>query len=350
MNRQIWTIAGIACAVCLLQPSISHADDASPKTPAAKTFDIGFLGLHGGIYEHLEKHAGPLKLRLRYFEDGEVAAKKADFGSVRVLYVQHTRAEDHDRYRELIERAKQRNPSLQIIVFQPSSEELFRSLGLGKLVTKDADAKKYYGSSSENLRRLLVYTAAKYLGRDLRIESPQDVERQGLYHPDHEELFPDVKSFLAWQATRGKVQKDQPRLLVAVHSTHLFFQQPKVVDALVREAEKQGALAVAIVDGRSDSYTKQAIAFHPHAVHPYVPQRRYASISPRTRRAPLAFDLLSQTVDLGVARKRYRTGLKRNRLSYRRARVDWSHRAADRRRHERRSRQRGIAPAGARSH
>ena len=257
------TILPAVCLAMCLTSSLLLGDEADT---APASFDIGLIGLHGGIYEHLEKHAPSLHLRLRYFEDGEIASKTADLGDVRVLYVQHTRSEDREAYQELFARAKRRNPSLKIIVFQPSSAELFRQLGVGSLLTDDADAGQYYGSSSENLRRLLVYTAVKYLGRGTKIEPPEDVERQGLYHPDHEELFPDAKSFLAWQTARGKFKKDQPRLLVTVHSTHLFFQQPRVVDALVREAERQGALAVAIIDGRSETYLNEAIAFHPNAV------------------------------------------------------------------------------------
>jgi cobaltochelatase CobN len=121
----------------LVAPSVLNGGE--PVKPAAE-FDIGFIGLHGGIYEHLEKFAPHLRLRLRYFQDGEIAAKRADLGSVRVLYVQHVRDEDREAYRELLSRATKFNPSLTIIVFQPSSEELFRQVGVGNLLTKDAEA------------------------------------------------------------------------------------------------------------------------------------------------------------------------------------------------------------------
>ena len=236
------------------------------KPSARNEADIGFIGLHGGVYEQLQGHAKTLKVRLTYFEDGEVSQKTADLSGVKVLYIQHTREEDRDAYRSLIEQARQKNPELKIIVFQASSGEFLRSLGVGEHLHTDAAAGRYYGSSSDNLRRLLGYTAVKYLGRDGKIEPPQEIDRDGLYHPDHAELFPSADAFLIWNRSRAKTASDQPRLLIAVHGTHLFFQQPRVVDALIREAEKQGAIAAAILDGRAKSYEDQAVAFGAHAM------------------------------------------------------------------------------------
>ncbi len=237
---------------------------AAEGTPPA--FDIGFIGLHGGVYEQLETHAPLLQLKLTYFEDGEVAQRQADLGSVRVLFIQHTREEDRDAYRDLIQQAKNAHPGLRIIVFQSSSFEFLRGLNLANHVMQDQEASAYYGSSAENLRRLLIYTAAKHLGRDLKIEPPQEVDRDGLYHPDHSEMFPSAGAVEVWSRARGTFSPEKPRLLVAVHSTHLAFQQPRVVDALIREAERQGAVAVGIIDGRSQTYAEQAAAFAPHAV------------------------------------------------------------------------------------
>lgn len=228
--------------------------------------DVGFIGLHGGVYEQLEKHAPALELRLRYFDDGEIASRKAELGSVRVLYVQHVREEDRAAYAELLKQAKQRNKDLRVIVFMPKSADFLRGIGAGDLLTDDAEAAKYYGSSNENLRRLLIFTTAKYLGRPVKIEPPQEWDQHGLYHPDHAEMFPTAKAFVEWRRSRGGLPENPPRLLVTVHATHLAFQQPRVVEALVREAEKQGALAAGIVDGRSDTYQDEAKAFAPDAV------------------------------------------------------------------------------------
>lgn len=252
--------------VCLLQaPGASDAQVKS-ASPNIRPFDVGFIGLHGGVYEQLLTHAKPLELRLKYFEDGEIAARAADFSTVRILYVQHTREEDRDAYRALINAALEKNPDLKIYVFPANAMEFFQGLNLKTKVEQDGGAAAYYGSSSENLRRMLLFIGAKHLGRELKIEPPQEVDREGLYHPDSDVLFPSAGAFQVWSRSRGIFADAKPRLLVAVHGTHLAFQQPRVVDALIREAERQGAVAVAIIDGRSKWYEDQAAAFGPHAV------------------------------------------------------------------------------------
>jgi cobaltochelatase CobN len=231
-----------------------------------KPFDVGFIGLHGGVYEQLEKYAIELDIRLRYFEDAEIEIGVADLASADVIYVQHTRAEDRERYRSLFQSAKTKNPKLKVIAFQASTIELFKTLGIADVLVDDLIASKYYGNTPDNLRRLLVYTGKTYLGREWQIEPPETSERRGFYHPDHAGLFESAEAFLLWQRVRSQIRPDQPRLLIAVHGTHLAFQQPAVVDALIRESENQGAVAVAIIDGRSASYESEVRAFAPAAV------------------------------------------------------------------------------------
>ncbi|WP_397571724.1 cobaltochelatase subunit CobN [Schlesneria sp. T3-172] len=253
--------------------SISRAQTATTASPASSdsdppvpAFEIGFIGLHGGVYEQLQTYAKPLNLRLTYFEDGDVANKRVDLSTVRLLYIQHTREEDRDTYRLLLDEATRKNPGLRVFVLPANAVDFFRTMNLKQPVERDSDAANYYGSSAENLRRMLIFIAARRLGHDLQVEPPQEVEREGLYHPDHEGFFPSSGAFEVWSRTRGTFSPEKPRLLITVHNTHLAFQQPRVVDALIREAERQGAVAVGIIDGRSKTYEEQAVAFAPHAV------------------------------------------------------------------------------------
>ncbi|AMV32952.1 Aerobic cobaltochelatase subunit CobN [Pirellula sp. SH-Sr6A] len=265
MERQrlfvIWTFVTMALG---WMPSHSWAQSETPveTSPA----DIGFLGLHGGIYEQLQTFAPELDLSLRYFEDSAIQRGEADFGSVKILYIQHTRAEDREQYKTLFQSAKERNPSLQIIAFQANTNELFASLGISPLLTQDEQAGAYYGSTKENLRRLLRYTGSKYLKKDWKIEPPVEIDRIGLYHPAHQDLFETAEEFLLWQRAKRNIHPDQPRLLIAVHGTHLAFQQPAVVDAIILEAEKQGAVAAALIDGRYREYEVLAKSFSPSVV------------------------------------------------------------------------------------
>ncbi|MCC7086308.1 MAG: cobaltochelatase subunit CobN [Pirellulales bacterium] len=263
MNRILAVFSITVGAVCCTLPAA--AVESADRGESA-SWDIGFVGLHGGVYDELLAAAKPLGLRLRYFEEDEIASRTCDFSAVRVLYIQHTRSEEREALGALLRQATVKNPQLKVIVFMPSSADLLKSVGLADQLTDDAIARRYYGSTTENLRRLLVYTAATYLGRDLPIEPPQEVERHGFYHPDHADLFATAEEFLVWKRAQGKISPRQPRLLIAVHSTGLFYSHPRVIDALIRAAEQQGAIAGAIIDGRSKLYDEQALAFAPQAV------------------------------------------------------------------------------------
>ena len=79
-----------------------------------------------------------------------------------------------------------------------------------------------------------------------------------------------MDEFLRWSHDRGWDVAAAPRAVVTVHSSHLAFQQPKVVDALVRAFEKRGVLTAAIFDLAEDylqgDYEQQMLAFRPQVV------------------------------------------------------------------------------------
>jgi cobaltochelatase CobN len=77
-----WWLVGMA--LCLLS-STSQAQETTDSTKP----EIGFVGLHGGIYEKLVPMAKALDVGVTYFDDALIESGMADFGSVKVLYLQH---------------------------------------------------------------------------------------------------------------------------------------------------------------------------------------------------------------------------------------------------------------------
>ncbi|MEZ6045253.1 MAG: cobaltochelatase subunit CobN [Planctomycetaceae bacterium] len=86
-----------------------------------------------------------------------------------------------------------------------------------------------------------------------------------MYHPDHEGYFAKSESFLDWARQQKLNVEDAPRVIIAVHSTHLEFQQPEVVNALIRTFESAGALAVAMLDYGPD-YEQNVLDFNPDVI------------------------------------------------------------------------------------
>ncbi len=139
------SLRSILCLLIIMFASAGYCLNQSVSAQDRTVADIGFVGLHGGIYGQLEKFASELDLKLRYFEDSEIESGVADFACVGVLYVQHTRAEDREKYQRIFRAAKTKNPNLTVIAFQSSTQELFRSLGLADVLVDDEQAGKYYG-------------------------------------------------------------------------------------------------------------------------------------------------------------------------------------------------------------
>jgi len=254
---------------CVLCPPV-QAQKQIGDAAAAPANRIAFVGLHGGIFEVLQRFEPELGLQLEYLQDAAIANEQVDLSAYRAVFLQHLRGEDREHYRRLIVAAKKRNPDLQIFSISGLAERHLPELTKQGVIQSDPKLKAYYGSSPENLRRMLIYINVTHLKRPGNILPPVESERLGgLFHPDHEGLFENSGQFLRWarerKLTNGQPIKDAPRVVIAVHSTHLIFQQPKVVEALVRAFEKQGVLAVAMIDLGS-AYEQSLLEFKPLAV------------------------------------------------------------------------------------
>ncbi|MGV3607172.1 MAG: cobaltochelatase subunit CobN [Planctomycetaceae bacterium] len=236
-----WSFLVLAFAGLCLGQSPAEPQSAGPK--------VGCIGLHGGVFSQLEKAGAEYKITFEYLTDQAIAAKEADLSKYALVMVEHLRSEDRDNIRQLFIQAKRTNPELKIVALGPNSAtELFADLGEASPLSRDPEMAKYYGTTPQNLRKMMTYIAAKYLGQTVEIQPAEEVVKGGLFHPDHETWFASVDEFLAWNQPRKAVPSDAPRVAVAVHQTHLVFQQPAVVTALIRELEKRGICAVAIID------------------------------------------------------------------------------------------------------
>lgn len=227
---------------------------------------LAFIGLHGGIFDILKRYEDDYQLQLDYFTDEQLTSGTVDFTPYQIVFFQHVRGQDRDHYRKLISSGRKQNPNLRIISISGLAEKHLPLLTQQGIIEHDEELKSYYGSSPENLRRFLLYVNVKYLKQSGTVLPAETVDRlTGLYHPDHEGMFKETQEFLKWSKQQGKEINNTPRVVIAVHSTHLAFQQPKVVDALIRQFEKKGILAVAMIDGGPDFETN-IFQFKPEAV------------------------------------------------------------------------------------
>lgn len=227
---------------------------------------LAFVGLHGGVFDVLKDLATNLDLRPEYLSDSAIADKSVNLSVYRAVFLQHTRDEDREQLRRLITAAKAANPQLRVVSISGLAETNLPDLAKSGVLEHDEQLQAYYGNSVENLQRLLIYVDVAYLKRPGDVIPPaENDDVAGLFHPDHRGMFADVPAFLGWAATQGKRVEGAPRACIAVHATHLVFQQPKVVAALIREFEKHGVLAVAMTDYGAN-YERDILEFKPLVV------------------------------------------------------------------------------------
>jgi len=242
------------------------AANVAGGTGAPPVARIAFVGLHGGVFDVFKRFEASLGLHLDYVTDAQIAEERADLAVYRVVFLQHLRREDREACRRLIVSARKRNPGLRIVSISGLAERHLPRLAKQGIVESDPALRVYYGMSPENLKRFLIYVTVTYLKRGGPILPPVRRDRLGgLYHPDHEGLFENSGQFLHWASERNRVVTGAPRAVIAVHATHLAFQQPKVVDALIRAFERHGVLAVAMID-YGPHYEQNVLDFKPLAI------------------------------------------------------------------------------------
>jgi len=174
---------------------------------------LAFIGLHGGVFDAMLPFEDQLGVELDYLSDEELADPELDLGAYRAVFIQHVRGELRDRYIELFTAAHAAHPDLHIFDLSGGASKKLAELADSGVLEHDPAMRGYYGSSPENLRRLLEYTLVTYLDRDGVAEPPLEVNTTGLYHPDHAGLFATVDEYLDWARATGH---DNPGPLIAV--------------------------------------------------------------------------------------------------------------------------------------
>ncbi|MGO9114151.1 MAG: cobaltochelatase subunit CobN [Thermoguttaceae bacterium] len=257
----------------LAKPAVARLPAEDGARAPGHDARIAFVGLHGGVFEVLQSFGGQLGLQMDYLSDEQIRQEAVDLARYRVVLLQHVRGEDRDHYQRLIASAKQRRPELRVLSISGLAERSLPEARKQHWIEFDPQLAAYYGSVKENSQRMLIYIKVTYLHGAGTVLPPQSAEySRTIYHPDYSRsgLLATVDDFLQWSRKRGWDVATAPRAVVTVHSSHLTFQQPKVVDALVRAFEKKGVLAVAIFDLAEDyvrgDYEKQMLEFHPLVV------------------------------------------------------------------------------------
>ncbi|MCK5829884.1 MAG: cobaltochelatase subunit CobN [Methylococcales bacterium] len=106
----------------------------------------------------------------------------------------------------------------------------------------------YSNGGSINLSNMIDFLNTKIFTTDnLTIVPPAIIyAQQGLYHPDYEKrLFTTLAEYLKWQKNTNKHElKDKPVIGIAMYQNYFSEGNTKVVDALIKKLEANGAFPV----------------------------------------------------------------------------------------------------------
>lgn len=242
---------------------------AATAAEQPRPLSFGFVALHGGMFDTIKAAGAAQSIVCTYFTDEDLQAGRADFAACDLVFLQHLRGELKPRYAEALRAARARNPAFLALPCSREAEANVRLLLADQLaegvVAVDPAVQRYYGFNRDNLRRLLGYAAVTYGKRPGAVEPPAEDAPPLVWHPGHEP-FPDVAAFLAWIGSTRPDLAQKPRVLVLAHPNHLQFQMPQVVEALIRELERQGLLALCVTDASTPGFEQRQTDFRPEAI------------------------------------------------------------------------------------
>lgn len=116
-------------------------------------------------------------------------------------------------------------------------------------VTVTARVNSYfvYGGR-ENMVRLLHYLRSEVLGLDQHAEPPLPVLWEGIYHPDADRIFSSPEEYRTWKPDR------HPHTMgILFYRLYWVNRDLKVVDALIREVEREANVLAVFSSGSGDS-------------------------------------------------------------------------------------------------
>lgn len=218
---------------------------------------IAVLSLHNEGEFIAAAKAFPDALAVEYFATGTgsiAAIQNKDFSGYDLVFVEG----GGNQFLYLVDTLERAKARTKVFIFNTT-------LVTGNLPAKDHPAVQSYWDniSPENARRLLAYLGAKFLALPLTVEPPVEFPDQAFYHPDASGHFENQAAFLAWYGKADAAHPHRlydpakPSLAISFNRQDYTKRNLAVIDALVREIERQGANAIPLM-------SKGGVVFTPH--------------------------------------------------------------------------------------
>lgn len=228
--------------LCLL--ALSAAQD--PENPR-----IAFVGIWDRAVPLIERASRETRIPVAVYRVADILRspsvldqREVVFG-LGVVYLLNLEPAEAIPLKERFAAAIQANPKLKIISLdrRDSQAELEKE----GLVVRDENVPRYWRANGlVNLRRLLAYTSATYLGGAHAIEPPAAVPDFGYYDPENEDAFGDFAAYRRFKAGRHRWREGAPTVAMLIQQSFWITRDTKVIDSQMRALEARGINVVVI--------------------------------------------------------------------------------------------------------
>mgnify|MGYP001545776707 FL=1 len=236
----------IIAAICVIFINSAFADTSNNNIN--KKVAIGVIGMAGGAVDAMKHYQDELNVSISALKPERFRQKKLpDLSKYDLIITSFTSSQLKKQYRQAVTEAKKKNPQQKLVCVGPGviCNQWAEWVGQQNII-RDPQMAAYYGLSHEAMREMLRYALITWFNHKGDIVPPPTDKIVRIWHPQYGN-FETIDEFLNQAKKAGWNLKDSPRVALGTWRHHVLFHQPRVIEALINELQKQGILAVSIV-------------------------------------------------------------------------------------------------------
>ncbi len=217
----------------LTAPLVAMGGNASDRASGENEPLVTMIGIWDRAKPMVERASRTVDVPVR-IESAEKAIEIKAFPQADVVYILNFSSKEAAELKNILQR--ETRTGLKVIPLDKRG--VHSTLDKAALLHHDPKVPEYWrANGAENIRRLLNYTADKYLGMDRPIKPPIAIPSAGFYHPD---LARVVKDFSSYKSKLPRWKKGAPVAAYLIHQSFWVTEDTAVINALIAELEETG--------------------------------------------------------------------------------------------------------------
>ncbi|HEX7376167.1 MAG TPA: cobaltochelatase subunit CobN, partial [Pirellulales bacterium] len=218
---------------------------------------VGFVGAWERSIALVDRAARETGIGIEWLTSDKLINDEHALDGVGVLFVLNLDPKDVTGIIESLRRAKTSNPGLTAVALD--QRDVHATLLKAELLKSDAKVPPYWRANGlANIKRLLSYAAATYLGRDSAIEPPLPVPDAGYFDSARADPFDNFGAYRAYKIAQKRWFDDRPVAVLMIQQSFWITEDTKVINAQAAALEKRG-INVAVIFGDTHERVNELI-------------------------------------------------------------------------------------------